>query len=227
MAFEVTILLTAIAVWYLLVRRLRHKPWTQHGVLPASQDALTSDPAKVGLWVFLAVVASLFLILNSAYWLRMQFPAGFEPWVPVQEPAVLWVNTVVLTLASVAIQIAKNAAARHNLPAMRNYYLSAGLMTILFLAGQTLAWRQLSLTGLYDAGDPAYAFFILLTSIHGLHLAGGLLVLGRTATKIWMSPEDTTGARLHEIRQSVQLTAIYWHFLLIVWLGLFALLSAT
>lgn len=227
MAFETTILVIAIVVWFLLVRRLQHKPWTQQGVLPGSQDTLTSNAAKVGLWAFLAVVTSLFLLLNSAYWLRMEFPAGFEPWKPVEEPAVLWVNTIVLTLASVAIQIARNAAVRGDVPATRIHYLTAGLLTLLFLLGQILAWRQLSATGAYDAGDPAYAFFVLLTAIHGLHLIGGLVVLGRTLPRLWTSLENPTEARLSRVRQSVQLTAIYWHFLLIVWIALFALLSAT
>jgi cytochrome c oxidase subunit 3 len=227
MTFQVTILLVAIVVWCLLITRLQHKPWTQRGVLPASQDALTSNPAKVGLWLFLAVVTSLFLLLNSAYWLRMKYPTDFQPWTPVDEPAILWVNTFMLMLASIAMQIAKGAALRSEARRMQVYYLAAGALTILFLAGQVLAWRQLSLSGPYGATDPAYAFFILLTATHGLHLTGGLFVLGRTATRIWVPAVQLSGVRLAAARQSVQLTAIYWHFLLIVWLALFALLSAT
>jgi cytochrome c oxidase subunit 3 len=110
---------------------------------------------------------------------------------------------------------------------MQVYYSAAGALTILFLAGQVLAWRQLSLSGPYGADDPAYAFFVLLTATHALHLIGGLFVLGRTVTRIWIPVEQLSGVRLYAARQSMQLTAIYWHFLLIVWLALFALLSAT
>jgi cytochrome c oxidase subunit 3 len=227
MTLQVSLLILALIAWSLLVTRLQHKPWTQHGVLPASQDALTSSPAKVALWIFLAVVTSFFLLLNSAYLLRMRFATGLQPWMPIDEPPILWVNTVVLTLASLAMLVSKGAAERSDVRKMQIYYLAAGILTVLFLAGQVLAWRQVSLSGSYGAGDPAYAFFVLLTSIHGLHLAGGLVVLARTVTKIWVSPEKLSGVRLDAARQSVQLTSLYWHFLLIVWFALFALLTAT
>lgn len=227
MAFGFAGIVLAVIVWWLLVRRLRNKPWLEQGVLTGSQDALTSNPARVGLWLFLGVVTSLFLILNSAYLLRMELAAGFAPWEPVDEPGVLWLTTLVLALASVAMQLATSAVGRADVQSTRTYYVGAGVLTLLFLGGQLLAWRQLSAAGSYDAGTPAYAFFILLTAVHGLHLLGGLCVLGRTSVRLWTSTQDMTEAALARVRQSVQLTAIYWHFLLIVWIGIFALLSAT
>lgn len=227
MQFGIIGIVLAVIVWWLLVRRLQHKPWLSKGVLPASQDALTSNPAKVGLLAFLAVVTSLFLLLNSAYLLRMELASGFAPWEPVNEPGVLWLSTIVLTLASVAMQLATSSASRRDMQVTRAYYIGAGVLTILFLGSQLLAWRQLSVAGAYDAGTPAYAFFILLTAVHGLHLVGGLCVLGRTAARLWRATENMSEAAVDSVRQSVQLTAVYWHFLLIVWFALFALLSAT
>jgi len=58
----------------------------------------------------------------------------------------------------------------------------------------------------------------VLTTIHGLHLIGGLYVLGRAAMRF------SGGAELIDLRQSLSLCAIYWHFLLIVWLVVFAVL---
>ena len=54
-------MLTGITLWWLLVQRLKAKPWTEQGVIPGSQDSLTASAPKVGLWVFLAMVTSLFL----------------------------------------------------------------------------------------------------------------------------------------------------------------------
>ncbi len=216
-----------VTVWWLLVQRLRDKPWTEKGILPASQDALTSNAPKVGLWVFLAMVTSLFLIFNSAYLMRMGGHGGFAQWTPVDEPGVLWLNSIVLTLASIAMQLASGCAGRSDVRGMRSYYTAGGVLTLLFLAGQLLAWRQLAASGLYTQDNPAYAFFILLTAVHGLHLIGGLWVLGRTAAKIWGGLENASVEAAGRVRQSVQLTTTYWHFLLIVWFGLFALLSFT
>src|SRR5258708_16400870 len=55
--------------------------------------------------------------------------------------------------------------------------------------------------------------------MHGLHLMGGLVALGRTIAKVWR------GAAMTQGRLSVELCAIYWHFLLLVWLVLLGLLT--
>ena len=80
--------------------------------------------------------------------------------------------------------------------------------------------RRLATT---SAGNPANAFFYVLTALHGLHLIGGLVVLG---------PDDGASCRAAvrssvDLRLSVELCAMYWHFLLLVWLVLFALLLNT
>ena len=56
--------------------------------------------------------------------------------------------------------------------------LAAGVLTFGFLAGQLWAWRQMDAAGYFVAANPAYAFFYLLTAVHGLHLLGGLCRLG-------------------------------------------------
>ncbi len=58
----------------------------------------------------------------------------------------------------------------------------------------------------------------MLTTIHGLHLVGGLYVLGRTAKRF------SAGAEIIDLRQSLSLCATYWHFLLLVWLAVFGVL---
>jgi len=68
------------------------------------------------------------------------------------------------------------------------------------------------------ATNPSSSFFYLITAVHGLHLMGGLLVLGRTTVRV------ARGADLRKIRLSVELCATYWHFLLVAWIALFALL---
>ena len=101
-------MLTAITVWWLLIQRLKDKPWAKQGVVPTSQESVTSSAPKVGLWVFLAVVSSLFGLFASAYMMRMGGHGGLAAWQPLDEPNVLWINTLVLVLASGALQIARN-----------------------------------------------------------------------------------------------------------------------
>jgi len=221
-------ILTAITAWWLLVQRLREKPWTKQGVLPTSQETLFASAPKIGLWVFLAVVSSLFGLFASAYFMRLHDTHGeIQSWAPFAKPSILWINTLVLVLASGAMQIARNRADREDFGGVRVYFSVAALLTVLFLSGQALAWIQVAATGDYGPGNPAFAFFVLLTAVHGLHLVGGLFVLARTTVRVWRPTTKLAVVTRSKIRLSVQLCTTYWHWLLLIWLGLFALLLST
>jgi cytochrome c oxidase subunit 3 len=90
-----------------------------------------------------------------------------------------------------------------------------------------LAWQQARASGNLGPDSPAYAFFVLLTAVHGLHLLGGLFVLGRTTLRIFRGIEANNVIARGRIRMSVQLCTTYWHWLLLIWLGVFALLLST
>lgn len=199
---------------------LTKKPWLEISrtadELQAS-GAFALPKATVGLRVFLTVVTVLFSLFVIAYADRMTF----GDWRPLPEPWVLWLNTVALVLGSVALQRALTAADRGRLDGMKTGLLAGGGFAIAFLAGQLVAWQQLTALGFYAATNPANAFFYVMTALHGLHLLGGLVALGRTADKVWR------GVDVVQVRLSVELCAVYWHFLLAVWLVLFGLLLFT
>lgn len=221
-------MLVAITVWWLLVRHLKEKPWTQQGVIAASQDGVTSSAPHVGLWVFLAVVTSLFGLFASAYLMRMHDAHGeLVHWQPLTEPRILWLNTGLLVLASAALQIARGRAYSADLAGLRRYFMAGGVLTLAFLVGQVLAWQLLVATGQYGRTHPAFAFFVLLTAVHGLHMVGGLFVLARTANRVWRGVDTANVVALSKIRISVELCTTYWHWLLLIWLGVFALFLTT
>jgi cytochrome c oxidase subunit 3 len=140
-------------------------------------------------------------------------------WRPLPTPRLLWLNTGVLIVSSIALQWAQIAAQRGQIDRVRTGLLAGGVSAIAFLAGQLIAWEQLSAQGYFLATNPANAFFYLITGVHGLHLLGGLVALGRTTAKAW------SGIAVQRVRLSVELCATYWHFLLLVWLVVFALLA--
>jgi len=224
----------AMVVAFLLIRRLQEKPWTQHGILEGSQDGLTSSAPTVGLWAFLGVVTSVFAVFIGAYLMRMDTTHGgiaaghMHAWAALDEPGVLWINTILLILASIAIQLAHGfGSSGRGRAGMRRYFNVAGLLTMAFLIGQVFAWRELYATGNYGVASPAFTFFVLLTAVHGLHLVGGLVAWSRAAARIRHGLEQ---AELHEVaalRQSVALCATYWHYLLLIWLIGFAILLST
>lgn len=208
-------ILMAVAVWWLLKHTINVQPWVAQGSIENVRGDLTSwSPARIGLWVFLAVVAVLFMLLIAAYGMRM----AYEVWRPMPQVGLLWANTFVLVLASVALQWARIALRRGRVDSMRLGLLAGGVLTAVFLLGQIYAWRQLATTAYFEVTNPAIAFFYLITGLHGLHLLGGLVAWGRTAARAWGKVEAA------KVRQSVELCATYWHFLLVVWVVLFGLL---
>lgn len=209
--------IAAIAGWWLSQQRLTAKPWLEEG--PAGDfpggDAMAWPAAKLGLGVFLAVASALFVLFMSAYSMRMTA----MDWRTLPVPRLLWFNTGVLVLSSVALQWSYVAARRDDAEGIMVGLLAGGAAAVIFLAGQLLAWQRLSAAGYFVASNPANSFFYLLTAVHGLHLTGGLVALGRTSAKAWR------GVEIADMRLSVELCAIYWHFLLLVWLVLLGLLT--
>jgi cytochrome c oxidase subunit III len=216
----IVLFLAVIAIivgYWLSQQRLMAKPWLEEGPIDdfPGTGAVSLPAAKLGLGVFLAVAGSLFALFVSAYSMRQ----SLGDWRALPVPKLLWFNTAVLVVSSIALQWAYLAARRDDLEAVIIGLLAGGVSAVIFLIGQLLAWQQLGAAGYFLASNPANTFFYLLTAVHGLHLMGGLAALGRTTAKVWRSTE------VAEVQLSVELCTIYWHFLLLVWLVLLGLLT--
>lgn len=228
------LIVLAIIVWWLLLQKLRAKPWLEQGIALEPTHSATFYPSKViGLGVFLAVITALFSLFGAAYHMRMNVP----DWTHLPLPKLLWLNTGLLVLSSIALQWAWSAAdrlqglrsseTRGNLNVLRQSLLVGGCFAIAFLVGQLMAWRQLDAIGFFFACSPAIAFFYLLTGLHGLHVLGGLFVWAKTTTKIYRSDFASRNVAVSNVLLSVKLCAVYWHYLLLIWLAVFALLALT
>lgn len=209
----------AIIIWWLSGQRLMSRPWAEIGTLDDIQGAARPPipVAKFGLGIFLAVVGALFSLLASAYLSRM---SGSDWWaIPI--PRLLWANTVMLIGSCAALQWAVVEARRGAEEGVRLGLDVALATTVLFLAGQIVAWLQLVAAGYLLIDNPANSFFYMLTGLHGLHIVGGLAVLARTRVRS-RGAGTAASARL---RLGIELCATYWHFMLVVWLLLFALFT--
>ena len=211
-------IIMATVIGWLLRQTLNTQPW-----IPRAADQVVSGPSidthakTFALITFLAVATSLFALFISAYAMRMHM----ADWLPVKEPRLLWANSAVLVLASVAYHWTRSAAIGGKTRLLKPGLLVSGGLTFVFLAGQLVAWRELHATGLFLSNNPANAFFYLLTAVHGVHLLGGLWVWARSVVKVF------TGAEADAVRLSIELCTVYWHYLLLVWIVLFGLLLAT
>ena len=200
-------------------QELAKKPWLDQGTAEDEHGgvAFLLPAEKVGLRIFLAVATVVFSLMVVLYADRFSLPN----WHPLTEPFLLWLNTAVLVLSSVALQWARRGAAGGRIDDVKNGMLAAGILSFAFLAGQLVAWNQLIELGYFASTNSAAAFFYLFTAAHGVHLIGGLVAWGRTTAKL------RRGDDAEKVRLSVDLCADYWHFLLVIWLILFGLLLFT
>ncbi|WP_347929170.1 cytochrome c oxidase subunit 3 [Pseudomonas helvetica] len=194
------------------------------GDIQAAEAANRIQNARVGLRLFLAVVSSLFFLFLVAFIERSQM----ADWQPLTEPLAplanlwqLWLNTAFLVFSCIALQWSRMAARQGRLDATVIGFAVGGVFAVAFLTGQLWVWQQFVAWGYFVASNPANSFFYLLTGLHGFHLLGGLIAWSRTVAKYLHH------VPLPQLSASVELCAIYWHYLLGLWFVLFALLTST
>jgi len=202
-----------VSGWWLSHQRLTSKPWLESGLdtVVDGTDRVGPPRAKVGLIVFLAIVGIFFALLVSGYFMRQDL----ADWRTIQLPRILWVSTGLLILGSVSLQFALVAARKQELSSVKTGLGIACVVTLGFLVAQLIAWQQMADNGFVFSGNPSSSFFYLLTGIHGLHILGGLIALGRTTATAW---SDDASEKKLQLR--IDLCALYWHSLLFVWFAL-------
>jgi cytochrome c oxidase subunit III len=197
--------------------------------------------ARLALAVFMTPICMLFLSFTVVYLARRGFlsfdvsnDTYVRTWVPVHLPwGVLLVNTAVLILSSVTIDLARRAITREaalapvkSIPGVslghERHFPWLALTTalgFLFLACQLYAWRELSFRGFHIEGGTSSSFVYTLTAMHGIHLAGGLLAL------LFVSLAALLRRPVESRRIVVDITAWYWHFMTGLWVYILLLFS--
>ena len=169
---------------------------------------------QVGIWVLLTAIIMLFAGLSSAYIVLR----GVPTWQGIEMPSLLWANTAVLLLSSLAIEISRRAIRRNDVQSMKRWLAVAGFLGLGFLAGQLAAWRQLVNAGVYLPSTLQSGFFYILTGLHGIHLLGGIVAL---VIVLFMALRNRLSASRDE---PLKLCATYWHVMDALWVYLFLLL---
>jgi cytochrome c oxidase subunit 3 len=183
-------------------------------------DVIEPVKYRIGIWVALAGILMLFAALTSALIIRQNrgLTGGMGDWVPIAVPPVMWVSTVLLLISSGTLEVARRSLAANSYGRLRLWLTLTTVLGIAFLIGQVQAWRGFAAQGVYINSHPHSSFFYLLTSVHAIHLLGGLVALGVVtiaALRMRISAKK---------RVAVGVTSIYWHFMDGLWVYLFVLL---
>ena len=199
-----------------LFKQITDKPGVRTGMIGGllAECTFSAPPEKVSLVFFLVAASIVFSLFGVSYVIRMELP----DWIPVSEPSQLWFNTALLVISSFLFQRAKTLISNGK-KSVTSTFASGGVFAILFIAAQMVTWQNLQAQGLFMTSNPANSFYYLLTGLHALHILGGLWVWSKSLLRL------VSGAAQEELRLSIELCTVYWHFLLIVWIAVFAVLS--
>jgi cytochrome c oxidase subunit 3 len=126
--------------------------------------------------------------------------------------------TVILVLSSVTCQMGVFAAEKGDVHSLRRWFAITFVMGLVFVLGQGNEYRHLVDEGIKINGDGYGSMFYLTTGFHGLHVTGGLI-----AFIIYMA-RTTMGRFTPAQATSAIVVSYYWHFVDVVWIGLFAMI---
>lgn len=180
-----------------------------------------ASPAQTGVWVGIATISMSFAAYTSALMVRGGTPAGS---LQFDLPPILYLNTVLLLASSATLWVAQrrmNTGGEEggDFAARGGGWLVATLgLGVLFIGGQVLAWRDLMAQGLYLATTPGSSYFYVFTVLHALHLLGGVTAMGYVIWRLGRAPATPP-------RVAAGATALYWHFMDVLWLYLLLVLT--
>ena len=187
-----------------------------------------------GDMIFFAILVALFFARQAGTHMDPRSHEQIGDWRPVQLPPILYLNTALLLLSSLSMEIARRNIFREidvleewlglGHPALQRtlpWVIGTLGLGALFLTGQWVAWTQLTAQGFaFDHwSTPASYFFYVITGLHAAHLVLGVLALLVCLTVM-------RRLKRVELRQiAVDVTAWYWHAMGVAWIGLFAVLA--
>jgi len=168
--------------------------------------------SKQLLWIGIVAIIMFFAGLTSAYVVRK----AEGNWLEFVMPSWFLLSTIAIIISSILlwISVKRIKADKHSFI----FIFITLLLGILFSYSQIQGWQQLVSEGIYLTGEgsnPSGSFLYVITLLHLLHLAGGLITLG----------VSTINAKKGKYTSSnylgIELTSIYWHFLGVLWIYLF------
>ena len=173
---------------------------------------------KLGIWLFLASEVMLFGALFSTY---IILRTGASEW-PHGELNV-WLgmaNTFILIASSVTMVMAWASLKLHDFGKSRMYLLATFILAGVFLVNKYFEYASHFTRGELPSHSTFLAIYFTLTGLHGLHIVGGMVVMGYLlgpGAKMYKShPDQFTGR--------IEYTGLYWHFVDLVWIFLFPVL---
>ena len=185
----------------------------------ADGTALVTANHRLGTLVFLMAGVMFFAGLTGGYMVyRFSGQAWPLPGLPALPVRLAGFNTLVIILSSLALLRAVRAMRALDAPGLRRGLALAAALGTAFILLQWVQWSFLLRHGLSFAGTTYGSIFYAITGAHAVHATVGvvwLLLIAWRQREVWV-PERR--------QRKVEVCAMYWHFVGLVWVGLYAAL---
>ncbi len=192
---------------------------------------------RLGLFFALSAVFMFFVAIVSVFFVaqgsgHIDANARFiNEWLPMSLPPLLWLNTLLLILSSITIEIGRRhmfkevhlmdewlGLGKPSSARAKPWVVATTVLGVLFLVGQFAAWQQLAVQRIHMNTSPSSHSFYLITGVHALHLLAGVVALMGALLGLYLSKQ------LENRQIFVDLAAWYWHSMGVLWVVLFGLL---
>ena len=186
--------------------------------VPAHGSLTRPNMVSIGTIVWLSSELMFFAALFAMYF-TLRSVIGADNWPPEgTELAVGYsaIFTTILVASSFTCQIGVFAAERGDVYKLRRWCFITLVMGTIFVFGQAFEYVQLVHEGVTFESGPYGSIFYLTTGFHGLHVIGGLFAF------VVVLVRSTIGKFTPEKATSAIVVSYYWHFVDVVWIGLYA-----
>jgi len=199
---------------------LLQKPWeSERAAIDNAHEGRTFNISvqKSAVIIIFGIATVLFSLIFTSYIYSLP-PEQDTKY--LLRPNLLWVNTLILFFVTYFFGKIKNDLKKKKTSKVKKNILIIGILSYLFLFGQVVFWLQLMKSGNYVSTNSYFSSFYVFTTLHGLHLLGGLFFWGKVSSKVFKLDQN----KILEEEENISTLSLYWTYLLIVWLMFFLMI---
>lgn len=176
----------------------------------STQQRKRIHPHKFTLWVAIGSIVMMFAGLTSAFIVK----SNQTNWVPVVIPKVFWISTAVIIISSLTVQLALRSFKQREMNQYRMFIGVTLLLGVAFVVLQWLGFQDLWAQKITFKGAGAGQFLYVIFGLHAIHVVGGVIAL------LIMFIKAFAGSTKLYSSVPVEVAAIYWHFVDVLWIYL-------
>jgi len=171
-------------------------------------------PHKFTMWVAIGSILMMFAGLTSAYIVKR----SQVNWLMIEVPIIFWFSTLTILSSSATIHLSLKSLRDKRMVEYRRWMVITAVLGVLFIISQIIGFVQFGKQDIRIVGagsNASYSFLFAISSLHGLHVLGGVIAL------LVIAIRAVSVSKRNYSTLPLEITATYWHFVDALWIYLF------